>query len=173
MKKILIYGFKPYKKYKKNISEEIVRKLKIKDRFRVKKVILPIEFRKDYILKEIRKYKPDFIIGLGQKGRGKLFEMERKAKNIFRKEKTKVKKIINPKGPREYFLNLKLKEKIPEVRYDYHSSDYLCNFSQYIIMDFINKRRLKTKFAFFHIPKDYPLKKGLKTLKKIILKIIE
>ena len=56
--KILLYGFKLSKKYKKNISEEVIKRLKIKNEFKIKKVILPITFKKKFILKEIQKQNP-------------------------------------------------------------------------------------------------------------------
>ena len=79
MKKILIYGFKPFKKYKKNISEEVVKKL---DKRKFIKVVLPIIYKKQYILNKIKRHWPDIIIGFGQTG-GKLIKIERRAKNIF------------------------------------------------------------------------------------------
>ena len=163
MRKLLIYGFKPYKEYKRNISEIVVKKLKIGKRFKVKKIILPVFFRKD-ILKEIKKFKPDIILGLGQKGRGKLLEIERTAGNIYKKDG----KRINPRGPKRYLLNLRFKYKPKGTKINYISSDYVCNFTCYIIMDYIKKNKLKTKFAFIHIPKDYNSRKAVKIIQEII-----
>ena len=165
MERILIYGFKPYKKYKKNISEAVVKSIKLGRGFKVKKVILPVFFRKE-ILKEIRMFRPDIIVGLGQKGRGKLLEIERTARNVY-KINNKLKK-INSRGPDKYLLNLRFKKKLKGTRSDYYSADYLCNFSRYIIMDFIKRNKLKTKFTFIHIPKDYNPQKAVNIIQEII-----
>ena len=98
--KILIYGFKPYKQYKTNISESVVKRLKTEKRFKVEKTILPVVFKKN-ILKNIQEFKPDIIIGLGQKPRGSLLEIEKTAKNVYDKDKLKA---IEPGRPKRYFL---------------------------------------------------------------------
>ena len=166
MKKLLIYGFKPFGKYKKNISEELVKKIKVPDDFKVKKVILPVRFSKR-ILREIKKFKPDFILGLGQKGKGKLLEIERATENIYNKNgKAK----IFPKAPKRYFLNL-IFDKIKGTRRDYHSGDYVCNWTRYLIMNYINKHKLNIKFTFLHAPKDFPIKKGVEIITKILNQI--
>ena len=164
--KILIFGFEPFKNYDENISQKIINKIKEKE---VITVILPVVFEKKYILKAIEKYNPDIIIGLGQRKGGRILEVERKTKNVFQKNKNRGK--INPLGPKEYLLNLKLKKRPQESKIDYHSGDYVCNFTRYVIMDFIKKKKLKTKFLFIHIPKNYNIQKGIKNLKEIISQI--
>ena len=164
--KILIYGFRPFKKYKENISEKIIKQLKEK---KIIKVILPVVFEKKYILKEIQRHKPNIIIGLGQRKSKGLFEIERKCKNICWNKNKRQK--ISPTGPAEYFLNLKLKKKPKECKIDYHSGDYVCNFTRYVIMDFIKNKNLKTKFMFMHIPKNCNIRKGANILQKIIFQI--
>ena len=167
MKRVLIYGFKPFGKYKRNISELVVRKLNLGKEFKIKKAVLPVKFKKD-ILKKVQKFKPDIIIGLGQKNRVKLLEIERTTRNIYKKDGVKV---IVPKRPSRYFLSLKLKDASKEMRNDYISGNYVCNFSRYIIMDFIKKNKLKTKFTFIHIPQNYNPQKASKIIKEIILEI--
>ncbi|GEM_PF-5042702 len=156
----------PLKKYKKNIFQEVIKRI---DKRKFIKVILPIISKKKYILNKIKKYRPDIVIGFGQTG-GKLIKIERKAKNIFEVEKAKVKKVINPKGPKQYLVNLKLK-KIPRIKISYDAGKYLCNFTTYTIMDFIKKESLKTKFAFLHIPKNYKLKRTVKIIEKLLSQI--
>ena len=139
--------------------------------FKIKKVILPVVFEKKYIFCEIKKYKPDIIIGLGQRKNRKTLEIERKAKNIYRERGQTIKKKINPKGPTEYLLNLRPKKKPKGAKIDYRSGDFVCNFTRYIIMDFIKNKGLKTKFMFLHIPENYNIPKAIKILKKIISEI--
>jgi len=165
--KILIYAFRPFKKYKKNISEEVVKNLVNKRKFI--KVILPIVYKKKYILNKIKKHQPDIIIGFGQSA-GKLIGIEKRAKNVFEMERPKGKRVIDPTGPKLYFTNLNLK-KIPGVRISYNAGDYLCNLTMYVILDFIKKENLKTRFAFIHIPKNYNLKKATKVSQELIRNI--
>lgn len=162
--KILIYGFRPFKKYKKNISEEVVKNLVNKRKFI--KVILPIVYKKKYILNKIKKYQLDVIIGFGQSA-GKLIRIEKRAKNIFEMERPKGKRVIDSTGPKLYSTNLKLK-KIPGARISYNADDYLCNFTMYVILDFIKKENLKTRSAFIHIPKNYNLKKATRVIQELI-----
>jgi len=65
MNKILIYGFKQYKKYKENITEKIVRKI----RRNVVKVVFQVKPSKKMFLNKVRQHKPDIILGLGQHGK--------------------------------------------------------------------------------------------------------
>lgn len=167
--KILIYGFKPYKEYKTNISESVVKKLKIEKRFKVEKTILPVVFKKN-ILKKIQEFKPDIIIGLGQKPRGRLLEIEKTAKNVYDKDKLK---IIEPGRPKRYFLNLEIKAKLRGTKINYISGYYVCNFTRYIIMDFIKRNRLKTKFIFIHIPNNHDIQKATDIIQKIMQEIIK
>jgi len=147
--KILIYGFGPYGPYKQNFSEKVIEK--IKKRNNLKKVIFPVKFKKDVFLEKIKKFKPDFILGLGQYPKGKKIRIERKTMNKWKEnEKEKIKK-ISKKGPRCYFLNLKLK-KNKEAWLSYKTTDYACNFSMYVIMDFIKAKNKNIKFGFLHIP---------------------
>ena len=167
MKKILIYGFRPFKKYKKNISAETAKK--VTQNREITRAILPIVYKKKYILSKIRKYQPDIIIGLGQT-EGKLIEIERKTKNIYEMEGSKLKRKINPKGPKQYLVNLKLK-KISGTEISHNAGEYLCNFTMYVIMDFIKKKRVKVKFGFIHIPRNYGLQKAVEVVKKLISQI--
>ncbi len=164
MKKILITGFKPYGKFKINITEKIIKKIQKKKN--VKKIIFPVIFKKELFVKNIRKLKPDIIISLGQCSQGKLLRIERKAKNQIKLKKGKIKK-INKKGPKEYLVNLKFK-KLKESRTSYDAGTYVCNFLIYTIMDYIKKKNLASKFAFIHIPKDFQLKIGVKIIEKLL-----
>lgn len=164
MKKVLIYGFRPFKKYKTNISAEIIKRIKGRE---ITKLILPIVYKKKYIINKVRKSKPDIIIGLGQTVGEKFLTIETKAKNIYEKERPEIKKIIDPRGPKEIFLNWR--PKAPKgVRISRDSGEYLCNFTMYCLMSYIKKNNLKTKFTFIHIPRGYNLQKAVKVIQEII-----
>ena len=161
--KILLYGFKPYKKWKENISEKIIRK--IRNRKNLKKLIFDVEFSKKNFIDEIKKFDPDVIIGLGQHTRSKKIRIERKAVNLKRENKKEVPKKISKKGLKYLFLNLKLKkDKNSWISYD--AGKYVCNYSMYVISDF--SRIKDIKFAFIHLPKDIGLNPAVKYIKKIL-----
>ena len=161
--KILLYGFKPYRKRKENISEKIV--LKIRNRKNLKKVIFYVEFNKKNFLNEIKKFNPDVIIGLGQHPRSKKIRIERKSVNLKRENKKEVSKKISKKEPKYLFVNLKLKkDKNSWISYD--AGKYVCNYSMYIISDFSQSKDVK--FAFLHMPKDIGLNPAVKYIEKIL-----
>lgn len=154
--KILVYGFKPYKHWKENITEKILRK--IKPRKNLKKVIFPVEFERKVFLDRIKRYKPDIILGLGQCSRGKKIRIERKAVNLKKHNKKEKAKIISRNKPKYLFTSLKLK-KDKGSRISYNAGQYVCNFSIYVISDFSKN---KIGFAFLHIPSDYNLNKAVR-----------
>lgn len=147
--KILLYGFKPYKKFKSNITEEIINK--ISPRKDLRKVVFPVKFNKEIFLKEVRFYKPDIIIGLGQHARGKKIRIERKTINL-KGNKDKGYRAIDRKGTKFQFVNLRLK-KDNISRLSYKAGKYVCNFSIYILSKW--SRENNVKFAFLHIPKSF------------------
>ena len=149
--KILIFGFKPYGKYKTNISENIINKLK---NINInKKIILSTKFNKNKIIKKIKKTNPDIIIGIGQHSRVRKIRNEIKAKNIIKLKREKKSKLINKNSKKGLFTNLKI-NKMKQTTVSYNAGTYVCNFTMFNIMDYIIKNNKDTKFAFLHIPKD-------------------
>ena len=166
--KILVYGFKPYKNYKENITEKIIRK--IRNRKYLVKIIFPVKFEKHTFLKKIRTINPDIILGLGQHPRSKKIRIERKAINLKRKNKKEKPKIISKNKPFSFFVNVKLKkDRTSWISYD--AGKYVCNFSMYVISDFSKNRGIK--FAFIHIPKDYNVDKAVKFVESKIDEMIK
>lgn len=163
-KKILVFGFKPYGKYKTNISEIIVNKLRNKKIS--KKIILPITFNRNRIIKKIKEIKPDVILGVSQHPRARKIRIERKAKNMIKLRKEKL-KFTNKNSKKVLFTNLKIK-KINGTTITYNPGTYVCNFVMFNIMDYIIKNDKDIKFAFLHIPKKYNIRKGISTINKII-----
>jgi pyrrolidone-carboxylate peptidase len=64
--KILVYGFEPYSSMRKNISEEVI--MKIRRQRNLAKVVFPVKFEKKLFLEKIRKLKPDLILGPASEG---------------------------------------------------------------------------------------------------------
>lgn len=154
--KILLYGFKPYGKYRTNISEEIIKK--IPPRKNLKKLIFPVVFEKNIYLKAVEDFTPDLILGLGQYPRGKKMRIERKAINL---KGTKIKgyQVIEENGPKLRLVNWKLKKE-RNLWFSYNAGKFVCNFSMYVFSELARKN--KAKFAFLHVPKDFKIDLAVK-----------
>jgi hypothetical protein len=48
------------------------------------------------------------------------------------------------------------------------AGEYVCNYSMYVILDFINRRQFPIRFGFIHIPHRYDYKKAIRLLEKAI-----
>ena len=140
--KVLIYGFGPYRQWKDNVTEKIIKR--VKQRKNLKKVIYEISLNQNNFLDKIEKFKPDLIIGMGQNHRLKKINIERKAINLKRKNKKDKPVKILKNGPNHYFVNLKLKND-KYSRISYNAGRYICNFSMYTILNYAkNFTRCKT-----------------------------
>lgn len=126
--------------------------------------------KKKYFWKKIRKNKLDIILGLGQHQRSKKMRIERKAVNLKRESKKVKAKIISKSKPLHFFVNFKLKkDKTFWISYD--AGEYVCNFSMYVISDFLKNKDVK--FAFIHIPKDCNINKAVKFVESKIDEMIK
>src|ERR1043165_9997201 len=90
--RVFVYGFGPYKQFKSNITQEIVRK--IPRSAGLKKIVFPVRFDKNQFIAAIAKHRPDVILGLGQCGSGKYLRIERRAVNRRRNNKDEKGKAI-------------------------------------------------------------------------------
>lgn len=163
--RILLLGFKPYLHYKTNISKTIIENIKQDN---ILKQILDTNSFNQSKIKNIFSKKPDIILGLGQHPRGKMLRLERIGKNSIK---------INPdqyqlveKKPTKIEVNLKLKKK-DFSWISYNAGNFTCNYEIYQIMRYIKNNKLKTRFAFIHIPKDYNLKNAIKHIEYYIKNI--
>lgn len=163
--RLLIYGFGPYRHFQENISEKILRKLP--RRRWLKKVVFPVKFDKAQFVKVITEYKTDIILGLGQCSRGKRLRIEAMAVNKKRNSKREKPRPIVQGGARRLLTNLKLNGG-RQARFSDNAGDYVCNYSMYVILDFLKRRRLPSRFGFIHIPHRYELKKAVRILVKVI-----
>jgi hypothetical protein len=51
------------------------------------------------------------------------------------------------------------------------AGEYVCNYSMYIVLDFIKRHRLPIRFGFIHIPHRYDYRKAMRLVEKAIGKI--
>ena len=162
--RLLIYGFGPYRQFKDNITEKILRKLPA--RTGVKRVIFPVRFQKRQFLEALKKYKPEIILGLGQTSRSKRLKIERRAVNRRRTNKTERPKSIVSGGPRWLKTNLKLSGGQQAIT-SYDAGNYVCNYSMYVVLDYLKRNGLPTRFAFVHIPYDYNVSRAQRFLLRV------
>ena len=166
--RLLVYGFGPYKQFKSNITHRIVSKLPRSTD--LKKIVFPVRFNKSQFTAAIAKHRPDIILGLGQCGSGKKLRIERRAINFRRKNKEEKGRAIVRGGPKALAPTLQLRKMIfdGQANISSNAGDYVCNFSMYIILDYLNRRRSRTLFGFIHIPHDYDRSRARRLVKKII-----
>ena len=168
MKRILIYGFGPYRRFRHNVTEKII--CRLPRRRQVAKIIFPVRFHGRQFIDAVKKHDPEIILGLGQCSRGKRLRIERWARNKRRNDKREKAKRIVRGGPRRLPTNLKL-DIGPAARFSRNAGDYVCNYSMYVILYYLKRRRLPVRFGFVHIPHDYDSRKAERILVKAIVSI--
>ena len=162
----LIYGFGPYRQFADNITEKIVRAL---PRQRgVAKVVFPVRFNKRQFIEAIEKFRPDLIIGLGQCSRGRILRIERRAVNHRRDSRWDQSTPILRGRPLQAPTNLELKlGRFARLSKD--AGDYVCNFSMYVMLNYINERKLPALYGFIHIPRRYDPKMAVRVLRQALV----
>ena len=163
-RRILLYGFGPYREFRDNITARIVRSLV--PRPGLKKVVFPVRFHRSQFLDAIARFKPEIILGLGQSSRRRI-DVEAQALNRRRGRSTDPLKAISPRGPETLKTTLKLRVG-RQARRSLDAGDYVCNFSMYVMLDHIQREGVDIRYGFMHIPHDYDLEKGNKLIERIL-----
>lgn len=166
--RLLIYGFGPYRHFQDNITEKILRGLP--RRSGQKKIVFPVRFNKGQFLSAIKQNRPDVILGLGQCAEGQRLRIEVQAVNRRRNSQTEKPKPILRGGPRRLQTNLNLALGRPG-EFSRKAGEYVCNYSMYVILDFIKRRQLPIRFGFVHVPHDYDFKKATRLVERALGKI--
>jgi pyrrolidone-carboxylate peptidase len=96
--------------------------------------------------------------------------MEAAAVNKRRNNRADKRRPIVPKGALRLSTNLKL-DLGREARYSNNAGDYVCNYSMYVILDFLKRRRLPTRFVFIHVPYRYDPRMAARQLMKAVGKM--
>ncbi|NIO09767.1 MAG: hypothetical protein GTO40_17895, partial [Deltaproteobacteria bacterium] len=90
------------------------------------------------------------MLGLGQCSGGRLLRIERRA--INRKRKNKDTKPLRILGDGKQHLTTHLQWKLGNAaRRSDNAGDYVCNFSMYVILDYLKRRQMDTRFGFLHV----------------------
>jgi len=155
-RRILLYGFGPYRQFRDNITAKIIRSLA--PRPELKKVIFPVRFHRGQFVNTLKCVKPDIVLGLGQSSRSGV-DVETQAANRRRARGADQPKRISPRGPARLKTTLALKvgRGAGESR---NAGDYVCNFSMYVMLDHIRRQDLRILYGFIHISHDCEQKKA-------------
>jgi pyroglutamyl-peptidase len=163
--RILIYGFGPYRQFRDNITEKIVRALP--RRRGLKTIIFPVRFHKRQFTAALKDFAPDVVLGLGQCSRGRLLRQERRAVNRRRDANNKRPAPIVSSGSARLFADLKL-DLGAHAKSSQAAGTYVCNFSMYVMLDHIKRRKLPVRYGFVHVPRGYDVKGALRVLQRAI-----
>ena len=167
--RILVYGFGPYREFTDNITEKIIRALP--GREGVKKLIFPVRFNRAQFVTALRQHTPDRILGLGQCTRRRI-ELESRARNCKRARKMSKTASIRRKGPSSLSTTLELKLG-RQVGRSNNAGDYVCNYSMYVILDYLRLNRPEVQFGFLHIPQHSDLQKSTALVSRVITTLTE
>jgi pyrrolidone-carboxylate peptidase len=165
--RVLVYGFGPYEEFRNNITVTIIKALPSVPG--LKTAVFPVRFNRRQFIEVLERQEPDNVIGLGQSTRDRI-EIESRAINHKRASKMGPVKPIRQSGA-EYLpttLNIKLG---PQVRRSDSPGDYVCNYSMYVMLDYINRSAGEVKFGFLHIPHDLDPRKGTALVARAIAQI--
>lgn len=166
--RLLVYGFGPYKQFKDNITSRIVKKLHASRS--LKKIVFPVKFDKKQFTGAVKKHRPDVVLGLGQCSKGSRLRIERRAVNRRRNDKKDQARPILNGAPKLLSATLCL-DRLgfgKQAKVSYNAGDYVCNFSMYVILDYLRRHSPKACFGFIHIPHDYDPKRAAKFVEKIL-----
>ena len=155
-KRILLYGFGPYRGFRKNITERIIRSFP--RRPGLKKLVFAVRFQRRQFVDALVRCKPDIVLGLGQSTRRGI-EVESRGVNHRRASRSAKRRAIFSMEPRQLSTTLKFKTG-RWARISRNAGDYVCNYSIYVMLREIRRRRLPARFSFIHIPHDYDETKG-------------
>jgi pyroglutamyl-peptidase len=167
-KRILLYGFGPYRQFRDNITARILELLPPQPG--LMKVVFPVRFHRRQFIQALDRYKPDIVLGLGQSTRKKI-EVEMRAANRKRGAKNAGARPIAARGPRWLPTTLRLTLG-RAVRSSKDAGDYVCNYSMYVMLDHIRRRGQKTRYGFIHIPFDRPRRASTKLIARAIRNLI-
>jgi pyrrolidone-carboxylate peptidase len=165
--RVLVYGFGPYKRFPDNITEKIIGMLPSQPN--VKTAVFQVRFHKRQFIDVLKRHQPDIVIGLGQCTRHRV-EIESRATNRKRADKKGSVKPIRRSGAK--FLPTTLEIKLgPQVGRSDNAGDYVCNYSMYVMLDYISRTAGEVKFTFLHIPHDSDPRMGTALVTRAIKKL--
>ena len=166
MTRVFIYGFGPYLSFEDNITQKIVESLRdvtIKG-FEIKLKAFDVKFDESMFLAPIKRFKPNYILGMGQHPRARRIRIERRGVNLMNHPHQPPKPI---KSSSDEVIYTSLKVSPCEASYvTYDAGTYVCNYSMYTLESFAES--LGYKYAFFHVPKNFKVKQAARFIRRVI-----
>jgi len=167
-KRLLVYGFGPYRNFRHNITASVVGLLP-KQKL-LKTIVFPVRFHKGQFLDALKQFKPDVVLGLGQCAKGRLLRIETRAVNRRRVRKADKAAPIVAGGAGKLFTNVRFGGG-DKARMSRNAGDYVCNYSMYVILDYVKARQLPMRFGFVHVPHNYDRRAAARFVSNAIKKI--
>lgn len=149
-KRILVYGFGPYRRFSDNITARMVARLPRQAGLTTR--VFPVRFRRRQFVDALMRCNPDIVLGLGQSSRRRI-EVESRGVNHRRADKFAPRRAIFANESKELTTTLKIKPG-RSAKVSRNAGDYVCNYSIYVLLREIKKRRLDARLGFIHIPHD-------------------
>jgi pyrrolidone-carboxylate peptidase len=167
MMKLLVYGFEPYGKYRKNISQEVIQQLK-KREGQISTYIFPVRFDQQQFRQVIEQLKPDAILGLGQYSKGSKIRIEQKGRNLMG-SKQDIKRKIDSTGPDVINTSLPLPQD-QHLEVSDNAGIFVCNFSIYVVGRMAEAMGIP--FGFLHLPKDFSKDQAVAIVEGVVDRIL-
>ena len=165
--RVLVYGFGPYREFRDNITETIIKALSPLPGLTT--AVFPVRFNRRQFIDVLERHKPDRVIGLGQCTRGRI-ELESRAINRKRASNRVSAKRIRQSGaevlPTTLDINLG-----SGVGHSDTAGDYVCNYSMYVMLEYISRSGRDIRFGFLHIPYNIDSRKGIALVSRAIAQI--
>ena|SRR5262245_28282652 len=162
--RLLIYGFGPYRQFSENITAKIIASLP--EHPDLIPVVFPVRFQRRQFIEVIERHRPDCILGLGQSTRRRI-DIESRAQNRRRKDGASPARVIFKKKPQWLLTTLGPKASRRAGK-STDAGDYVCNYSMYVILDYIASKKLNIPFGFIHIPHDCEWRKAREFVRDIL-----
>ncbi len=165
--RILVYGFGPYREFRNNITETIIKALSPIPGLTT--VVFPVRFNRRQFIDVLERHKPDHVIGLGQCTRDRI-ELESRATNRKRASNTGPIKPIRQSGAEFLPTTLDINPG-SQVGHSDTAGDYVCNYSMYVMLEYISRSGRDIKFGFLHIPHNIDSATGAVLVTRAIARI--
>jgi pyrrolidone-carboxylate peptidase len=133
----------------------------------LKKIVFPVRFHKGQFTGALKDFRPDVVLGLGQCSRGSLLRQERRAVNRRRTAKDQRPTRILRDAPAALFTNLHVNLE-GGSKWSQDAGNYVCNFSMYVMLDYIRRRKLPVLYGFVHVPRGYEAKRAVRILRRAL-----
>ncbi len=165
--RVLVYGFGPYREFRHNITETIIKALSPLPGLTT--AVFPVRFNRRQFIDVLERHKPDRVIGLGQCTRHRI-EFESRATNRKRASNRVSAKPIRKSGVEFIATTLDI-DLGSEVGHSYTAGDYVCNYSMYVMLEYISRSGRDIRFGFLHIPYNIDSRKGIALVSRVIAQI--